>query len=145
MKMKRLASGGLVLALVVPGVANAEQRISNLILGKVGMGTGEHLTVDCNGDGLIKFAVDGKILHQVTVVNKTGLIEAKRLVKRDGVILLADDPIPNTNAIVWQANLDQRRGAAGTALPTEQITREKTQELAFQYAARDLPELKASQ
>jgi filamentous hemagglutinin family protein len=59
----KISDNGFVF-LVAPGVANNGLIIANL--GKVVMGAGEKFTVDFMGDGLITFALEGKVLDQVT-------------------------------------------------------------------------------
>ena len=124
----RVSDNGFVF-LVAPGVSNEGLVIANL--GKVVMGSGEKFTVDFMGDGLITFAIEGKVLNQVTgpdgtplssavantgkikadggqviltakasseifssVVNNSGVIEARSLVNRGGVIRLeGSDPV----------------------------------------------------
>ena len=140
--------------LVAPGVSNEGLIIANL--GKVLMGSGERLTVDFMGDGLITFAIEGKVLNQVTgpdgaplgsavantgtikadggqvilsarasseifssVVNNSGVIEARSLVNQGGVIRLeGSDPALNTGEIGWQANLGKVQNGDGRVLNT---------------------------
>ena len=149
----RVSDNGFVF-LVAPGVSNEGLIIANL--GKVVMGSGERLTVDFMGDGLITFAVEGKVLNTVigpdgaplnsavanagtikadggqvvltakasseifsSVVNNSGVIEARSLVNRGGVIRLeGSDPVSNTGEIGWQANLGKVRNADGRVLNT---------------------------
>ena len=149
----KVSDNGFVF-LVAPGVSNEGLIIANL--GKVVMGSGERLTVDFMGDGLITFAIEGKVLNQVTgpdgaplgsavantgtiradggqvilsarasseifssVVNNSGVIEARSLVNQGGVIRLeGSDPVPNTGEIGWQANLGKVQNADGRVLNT---------------------------
>ena len=149
----RVSDNGFVF-LVAPGVSNEGLVIANL--GKVVMGSGEKLTVDFMGDGLITFAIEGKVLNQVTgpdgapltsavantgtikadggqvilsarassevfssVVNNSGVIEARSLVNQGGVIRLeGSDPALNTGEIGWQANLGKVQNADGRVLNT---------------------------
>ena len=69
--------------LVAPGVSNEGVIIANL--GKVLLGSGQKLTVDLMGDGLIKYALSGKVLDQVmsadgkplsSAVSNSGTIQA---------------------------------------------------------------------
>src|SRR6185295_6274768 len=50
--------------LVAPGVSNEGVIVANL--GKVVLGSGQKLTIDLMGDGLINYAISGKVLNQVT-------------------------------------------------------------------------------
>ena len=149
----KVSDNGFVF-LVAPGVSNEGLIIANL--GKVVMGSGEKFTVDFMGDGLITFAIEGKVLNQVTgpdgsplssavantgtikadggqvilsarasseifssVVNNSGVIEARSLVNHGGVIRLeGSDPVPNTGEIGSQANLGNVQNAAGRVLDT---------------------------
>ena len=149
----KVSDNGFVF-LVAPGVSNEGLIIANL--GKVVMGSGERLTIDFMGDGLITFAIEGKVLNQVTgpdgaplssavantgtikadggqvilsarasseifssVVNNSGVIEARSLVNRGGVIRLeGSDSVPNTGEIGWQANLGKAQNADGRVLNT---------------------------
>ena len=149
----RVSDNGFVF-LVAPGVSNEGLIIANL--GKVVMGSGERLTVDFMGDGLITFAVEGKVLNTVigpdgaplnsavanagtikadggqvvltakasseifsSVVNNSGVIEARSLVNRGGVIHLeGSDSVPNKGEIGWQANLGKVQNADGRVLNT---------------------------
>ncbi|MGH7147501.1 MAG: filamentous hemagglutinin N-terminal domain-containing protein, partial [Nitrospiraceae bacterium] len=69
--------------LAAPGVSNEGMIVANL--GKVVLGSGQKLTVDLMGDGLINYAISGKILDQVkgpdgtplsSAVNNSGTIQA---------------------------------------------------------------------
>ncbi len=69
--------------LVAPGVSNEGLIVANL--GKVVLGSGQALTVDLMGDGLINYALSGKVLDQVTdhegkplvsAVSNSGTIQA---------------------------------------------------------------------
>ncbi|TKB65028.1 MAG: filamentous hemagglutinin N-terminal domain-containing protein [Nitrospira sp.] len=69
--------------LVAPGVSNEGMIVANL--GKVVLGSGQALTVDLMGDGLIKYALSGKVLDHVmgvdgkplsSAVSNTGTIQA---------------------------------------------------------------------
>jgi len=149
----KVSDNGFVF-LVAPGVANDGLVIANL--GNVVMGSGERLTVDFMGDGLITFAIEGKVLNEVkgpdgtplssavsntgtikadggqviltakasseifsSVVNQSGIIEAKSLVNRGGVIRLeGSDPVANTGEIGWQANLGKVQNAEGAVVNT---------------------------
>lgn len=119
----KVADNGFVL-LVAPAVSNEGLIIANL--GKVVMGTGNKLTLDFFGDGLITYVVEGKVLDSVTgpdgqpltsavsntgtikadgghvlltadasnqllssVINQTGIIEAKSLINKNGEIILS--------------------------------------------------------
>ena len=54
-----------------------------------------------------------------SVVNNSGVIEARSLVNRGGIIRLeGSDPVPNTGAIGWQANLSKVQNADGRVLNT---------------------------
>jgi filamentous hemagglutinin family protein len=109
--------------LIAPGVSNEGYIFANL--GKVVLGSGHKLTMDLVGDGLLNYALSGKVLEQVrgldgkpltsavansgtiqadgghvilqaqaageifsSVVNQTGLIRARSLVNRDGIVRL---------------------------------------------------------
>ena len=149
----KVSDNGFVF-LVAPGVSNEGLIIANL--GKVVMGSGETLTVDFMGDGLITFAIEGKVLNTVmgpdgaplnsavantgtikaeggqviltakasseifsSVVNNSGVIEARSLVNRGGVIRLeGSDPVSNTGEIGWQANLGKVQNEDGRVLNT---------------------------
>ena len=149
----RVSDNGFVF-LAAPGVRNEGLIIANL--GKVVMGSGEKLTVDFLGDGLITFAIEGKVLNSISgpdgaplssavantgtikadggqvilsarasseifssVVNNSGVIEARSLVNRGGVIRLeGSDPVPNKGEIGWQANLGKVQNADGRVLNT---------------------------
>ncbi len=149
----KVSDNGFVF-LVAPGFANNGLIIANL--GKVVMGSGETLTVDFMGDGLINFAIEGKVLDQVrgpdgtpltsavsnsgtiradggqvvltartaseifsSVVNNSGVIEARSLVNRGGVIRLeGSDPVANTGEIGWQANRGRVQNAEGAVINT---------------------------
>jgi filamentous hemagglutinin family protein len=149
----KVSDNGFVF-LVAPGVSNEGLVIANL--GKVVMGSGEKLNVDFMGDGLITFAIDGRVSDQVrgadgtaltsavsnagtikadggqviltarasseifsSVVNNSGVIEAKSLVNRGGVIRLeGSDPVANTGEIGWQANLGRVQNAEGAVINT---------------------------
>ncbi|MDA8338747.1 MAG: filamentous hemagglutinin N-terminal domain-containing protein [Nitrospiraceae bacterium] len=119
----KIADNGFVL-LVAPAVSNEGLIIANL--GKVVMGAGNKLTLDFFGDGLITYAVEGKVLDSITgpdgqpltsavsntgtikadgghvlltadasnqllssVINQTGIIEAKSLINKSGKIILS--------------------------------------------------------
>jgi trimeric autotransporter adhesin len=152
----RVSDNGFVF-LVAPGVSNEGLVIANL--GKVVMGSGEKLTVDFMGDGLITFAVEGKVLNQVTgpdgaplssavanigtikadggqvilkakasseifssVVNNSGVIEARSLLNRGGIIRLeGSDPVANTGEIGWQNNLGKVQNAEGAVINTGRL------------------------
>lgn len=60
--------------LAAPGVANEGLIVAKL--GKVVLGSGQALTVDLMGDGLINFALSGKVLDQVMGVNGKPLSSA---------------------------------------------------------------------
>ncbi len=143
--------------LVAPGVSNEGMIVANL--GKVVLGSGEKLTVDLMGDGLINYTLSGKVLAQVTdhegqpvasavsnsgtiqadgghvilqakaagdifssVVNQSGVIRAQSLVDHGGVVRLeGSDPVANTGAIGWQANLGQVQNADGAVHNTGTI------------------------
>jgi len=59
----RVAKNGFVF-LVAPGVKNEGLIIANV--GKVVLGSGTKLSVDFNGDGLLTYSVDGKVLDSIT-------------------------------------------------------------------------------
>ncbi|MGE5536470.1 MAG: filamentous hemagglutinin N-terminal domain-containing protein, partial [Acidobacteriota bacterium] len=70
-------------ALMAPGVANSG--VITARLGKVSLGAGRTFTLDFNGDGLLKVAVDGAVLERVlgldgkqldALVSNTGRISA---------------------------------------------------------------------
>ena len=109
-------------------------------LGTVALGAGKQVTLDFAGDGLLRFTVDGAVVAanvankgmiqadggQVilsaraagdligTVVNNEGVIEARGLVNRGGVIWLeASDPVNNNGVLGWQENLGKVTNAAG--------------------------------
>jgi filamentous hemagglutinin family protein len=147
----RVSDDGFVF-LVAPGVRNDGLILAKL--GKVVMGAGEKLTVDFMGDGLITFAVEGKVLDQIrgadgipldaavantgaikadggqvvltakasseifsSMVNNSGVIEARSLVNRGGIIRLeGSDPVSNTGEIGWQKNLGKVQNADGRVL-----------------------------
>ncbi len=149
----KVSDNGFVF-LVSAGVANQGLVIANL--GKVVMGSGEKLTVDFMGDGLITFALEGKVASQIigldgarldsavanagaikadggqvflsarassevfsSVVNNSGVIEARSLVNRGGIIRLeGSDPVTNTGAIGWQTNLGKVQNTDGRVLNT---------------------------
>ena len=149
----RVSDNGFVL-LVAPGVSNEGVIVANL--GTVALGSGEKLLVDFMGDGLITYAIDGKVLQQVngpdgtplsssvsnsgtiqadgghvllnakaasemfaSVINQSGIIEARSLVNRGGVIRLeGSDPVANTGSVGWQANLGKIQKAEGKVLHT---------------------------
>ncbi|MDF0645766.1 MAG: filamentous hemagglutinin N-terminal domain-containing protein, partial [Nitrospira sp.] len=78
----RVSDHGFVF-LVAPGVANDGLIVANL--GKVLLGSGQQLTLDLMGDGLINYAISGKVLDQVTgmdgkplssAVSNSGTIQA---------------------------------------------------------------------
>ena len=148
-----VSDNGFVL-LVAPAVSNEGLIVANL--GKVALASGERLTVDFMGDGLITYAVDGKVLTEVTgpdgqplssavsnagkiqadggqvlfsskaasevfssVINQSGVIEARSLVNRGGVIRLeGSDPVTNTGTVGRQANLGTVQHAGGLVLHT---------------------------
>ncbi|WP_447979649.1 two-partner secretion domain-containing protein [Candidatus Nitrospira bockiana] len=148
-------NGFVVLA--APAVSNEGVIVANL--GKVGLTSGQRLTVDFMGDGLITYAVDGKILEPVTgpdgvplasavsnagtiqaeggqvlltaraasdvfssVINQSGIVEARSLINRGGVIRLeGSDPVANTGSLGWQANLGKVRNAEGKVLQTGRL------------------------
>ncbi len=69
--------------LAAPGVANEGLIVANL--GNAVLGSGRALTVDLMGDGLIKYALSGKVLDQVvgvdgkplsSAVSNTGMVQA---------------------------------------------------------------------
>ncbi len=69
--------------LVAPGVSNEGVIVANL--GKVVLGSGQKLTLDLMGDGLINYAISGKVLDQVmgpdgkpisSAVSNSGTIQA---------------------------------------------------------------------
>ena len=69
--------------LVAPAVSNEGLIIANL--GKVVLGAGQKMTLDFNGDGLVTYQIDGKVLDQVTgpdgrpmrdAVSNSGTIQA---------------------------------------------------------------------
>ena len=109
--------------LAAPGVSNEGMIVANL--GTTVLASGKTVTVDLMGDGLINYAISGKILDQVTgpdgkplssavsnsgtiqadggqvilsarasgdifssVVNQSGVIRARSLVKQEGVVRL---------------------------------------------------------
>ncbi|WP_080885985.1 hypothetical protein [Nitrospira japonica] len=78
----RVSDHGFVF-LVAPGVANDGLIVANL--GKVVLGSGQQLTLDLMGDGLINYAINGKVLDHVTgmdgkplssAVSNSGTIQA---------------------------------------------------------------------
>ena len=118
----RIADHGFV-TLAAPGVVNDGLIVAKF--GQVGLHAGTQMTVDFRGDGLIQYAVDGKVLGQVTdpngkpltsaisnagrieadggtvlltaqassavlssVINQTGVIQARRLEQQGGEIVL---------------------------------------------------------
>ncbi|HEY7320394.1 MAG TPA: filamentous hemagglutinin N-terminal domain-containing protein, partial [Candidatus Binatia bacterium] len=149
----RVSDNGFVF-LAAPGVSNEGLIIANL--GKVVMASGDKLTVDFLGDGLITFAIEGKVLNAVSgpdgaplssavantgtikadggqvvlsakasseifssVVNNSGVIEARSLVNHGGIIRLeGSDPVPNSGEIGWQTNLGKVQNADGRVLNT---------------------------
>ena len=152
----KIADSGFVF-LVAPGVVNEGLIIANL--GKAVMASGQKLAVDFMGDGLITFAIEGKVLERVlgpdgtpltsavnnngtiradggqvvltakasseifsSVVNNSGVIEARSLVNRGGVIRLeGSDPVANTGAIGWQNNLGKVQNAEGAVINTGKL------------------------
>ncbi|BFU94970.1 MAG: hypothetical protein NTNFB02_16920 [Nitrospira sp.] len=60
--------------LVAPGVANDGLIVANL--GKVLLGSGQQLTLDLMGDGLINYAISGKVLDHVTGMDGKPLTSA---------------------------------------------------------------------
>ncbi len=148
-----VSDNGFVL-LVAPAVSNEGLIVANL--GKVALGSGEKLMVDFMGDGLITYAIDGKVLEQVkgpdgkplssavsnsgtiqadggqvllsaraasdvfsSVINQSGVIEARSLVNRGGVIRLeGSDPVANTGTLGWQNNMGKVQNAEGKVLNT---------------------------
>lgn len=135
--------------LAAPGVLNEGVIVANL--GSVLLGSTTAVTLDLMGTGLISYALDGKVLSQVTgpdgqsladavrndgtiqadggkvilaaraagdifssVVNQSGLIQARSLIDRGGVIeLTGSDPVQNTGELGWQANLGKVQNADG--------------------------------
>lgn len=107
----KVADNGFVL-LVAPAVSNEGLIIANL--GKVVMGTGNKLSLDFFGDGLINYAIEGKILEQVTgpdgnplssAVSNTGTIKA------DGgqVLLTADASNQLLSSVINQTGIIEAR------------------------------------
>jgi filamentous hemagglutinin family protein len=66
----RVADNGFVF-LVAPGVKNEGLIVAHL--GRVVLGSGERMTIDFMGDGLLQYAIDGKVLDQVTSPDGTPL------------------------------------------------------------------------
>ena len=98
--------------LAAPGVSNEGMIVANL--GKVVLGSGQALTVDLMGDGLISYALSGKVLNQVigvdgrplsSAVSNTGTIQA------DGghVILQANAAGEIFSAVVNQSGVIRAR------------------------------------
>lgn len=107
----KIADNGFVF-LVAPAVSNEGLIIANL--GKAAMGAGNKLTLDFFGDGLINYAIEGKILEQVTgpdgnplssAVSNTGTIKA------DGgqVLLTADASNQLLSSVINQTGIIEAR------------------------------------
>ena len=133
----RTTDGGYI---VLAGSQVQNEGVLEARLGTVALGAGKQVTLDFAGDGLLHFAVDGaavaanvanKGLIQAdggrvfltaraagdligTIVNNEGIIEARSLVNRGGVIRLeASDPVNNNGVLGWQENLGKVTNAAG--------------------------------
>jgi filamentous hemagglutinin family protein len=148
-----VADNGFVI-LTASGVSNEGLIVARL--GKVGLGAGEHLSMDFGGDGLVTYAIDGKVLNKVnaadgtplsaavnnsgkiqadggqvllkasasaelfsTVINQSGVIEAKSLESHDGVIRLeGSDPVKNEGLVGAENHSGEVVNAEGSVQQT---------------------------
>jgi trimeric autotransporter adhesin len=109
--------------LVAPSVDNQGLIVAKL--GSVGLASGDTLTLDFRGDGLVTYAVSSEVAGQVSnsgsisgnqvvlgadvgadvlsgVVNNTGIIEATSLVERDGKVVLSGELVRHAGSIAAQ-------------------------------------------
>ena len=114
----RVSDNGFVF-LVAPSVSNEGLIIANL--GQVVLGAGTSMTLDFNGDGLVTYQVDGKVLDRVVSPDGTTMRDAvanKGTIKADGgsVLLHADaadsvfDSLVNNSGVIQAQSLENRGG-----------------------------------
>ena len=115
----RIADNGFCF-LVAPGVENSGTIIAQL--GKVVMASGDALTIDFNGDGLLTYTVSGKILDSITApdgkpfdaaVSNTGSIKAPG----GNIVLIGNGAkdafasVVNNSGIIEATSLDVKAGS----------------------------------
>ena len=114
----RVSENGFVF-LVAPAVSNEGLIIANL--GQVVLGAGNSLTLDFNGDGLVTYQIDGKVLDRVTgpggqtmrdAVANSGTIQAN-----GGTVVLhaqaagaVFDSLVNNSGVIEAQSLENRGG-----------------------------------
>lgn len=101
--------------LVAPGVANEGVIVANL--GTVVLGSGRTLAVDLMGDGLIHYALSGKVLDHVTGIDGTPLgsaVSNSGMIQADGgrVILQAKAAGDIFSSVVNQSGVVRARSLA---------------------------------
>ncbi|MCL5060088.1 MAG: filamentous hemagglutinin N-terminal domain-containing protein [Candidatus Thermoplasmatota archaeon] len=138
----RAADGGYI---VLIGNQAQNEGVLAARLGTVALGAGKQATLDLAGDGLLRFAVDGEALGAkvankgliqadggrvllsaraardllATVVSNEGVIEARSLVNRGGVIRLeASDPL---DAAAMGTGVASVQNAAGDVINTGRL------------------------
>ena len=138
----RAADGGYI---VLIGNQAQNEGVLAARLGTVALGAGKQATLDLAGDGLLRFAVDGEVLGAkvanrgliqadggrvllsaraardllATVVSNEGVIEARSLVNRGGVIRLeASDPL---DAAAMGTGVASVQNAAGDVINTGRL------------------------
>ncbi len=151
----RVSENGFVF-LVAPAVSNEGLIIANL--GQVVLGAGKSLTLDFNGDGLVTYQIDGKVLDSVvspdgttmreavankgtiqanggtvvlhanaagsvfdSLVNNSGVIEAKSMETRGGVVRLEGNSSADFNGIGAENNFGQVQATDGVVLNSGDI------------------------
>ena len=106
-----IADHGFV-TLTAPGVVNDGLIVAKF--GQVGLHAGAQMTVDFRGDGLIQYAVDGKVLTQVTDPNGkplTSAISNAGRIEADGgtVLLTAKASSEVLSSVINQTGIVQAR------------------------------------
>jgi filamentous hemagglutinin family protein len=102
----KVADNGFVF-LVAPGVKNEGLIVAHL--GRVVLGSGERMTIDFMGDGLLRYAIDGEVLNQVTGPDGTPLaaVDNQGTIIADGgeVVLTARASSDILGTVVNQAGV----------------------------------------